>query len=167
MKSSKKSACGTNYSPKPVIRFLAVCLCLLASGCVTPSDISHFQNEPGRYLALPAGSITDNQSQVFADQYQAAVKYRERSASLFWNPDYGVEIARDLGAALSSEKSWVIVITPLNRDFMREMLSKVPAPEAATRAAVEIYGESSPELERELSRLGLERSVNRRAGDDK
>jgi len=143
-----------------------IALCAFLSGCVTPSDISYFQNEPGRYLALPAGSITANQSQVFADQYHAVVKYRKRSASLFWNPDYGAEIARDLGAALASEKNWVIVITPLNRDFMREVFSKVPAPGAPTRAVVEVYGASGPELEKELSRLGLERSVNRRPGDD-
>jgi len=130
-------------------------ICIFLTGCARHDPLL-FHNEEGNYLALPAASVTGNQAQILADQYGAVIKQDSRQ-----------KITQDIEALLASEKSWVIVITPANRDFMTGIFGKIPAPSGIPSATVQVYGESTPELEKEMARLGLERSVNRRPGDDK
>ncbi len=134
--------------------FLTICIFL--SGCATHPDTSLFQNGEGAYLALPAGSVTGNQAQILADQYGAVIKQDSRQ-----------KITKDIEAMMTSEKSWVIVVTPANRDFISEIFGNIPPPSGIPSATVQVYGESTPELEKEMARLRLEKSVNRRPGDDK
>lgn len=138
------------------MRWLLWAICIFLSGCVTRPERSFFQKAEGAYLALPAGSITENQAQVLADQYGALVRQAPQR-----------EIVSDIEILLASAKSWVIVITPANRDFMRGIFSKIKAPSKVSSATIQIYGQSTLELEKEMARLDLKKSVEGRPGDDK
>lgn len=126
-------------------------------------------------MALPPGSVTPGQAQVLADQYGAVVKQDRRR-----------KIAGDIEEMMADDNARVLIVTPANRDFVSEVLAQIPAPSGVPVLMVQIYGESPPELEKEITRLGLRRpgphgpasvpesrdsglkkSVEGRPGDDK
>lgn len=135
--------------------WILLALCLLMNGCAGGPRIPLFQGGEGAYLALSPGSVTPGQAQVLADQYGAVVRQGRRR-----------KIAGDIEEMMGDDRARALIITPANRDFVSEVLAQIPVPSGAPVLMVQIYGESTPELEKEMTRLGLKRSVQGRPGDD-